>query len=190
MVALKLFARLLRSGLPLIAAVTMTGWATAAATQTPNEYGIKAVFLFNFAQFVEWPATAFPDATTPFVIGVLGDDPFGGLLDETVAGEMLNGRPFVVRRFRSVEEVGTCHILFVSRSEAGRLEKIMPMLAGRTTLTVSDAEDFARAGGMIALVNANNRIRLQINVEAATREMLVFSSKLLRPAEIVTTRRG
>lgn len=161
-----------------------------AGAQAFREYEVKAVFLFNFAQFVEWPAEAFPAATTPFVIGVLGEDPFGALLDATVAEETLNGRPFIVRRFRAPEEIETCHILFVSRSEAGNLERIMPALAGRNILTVSDSEDFARAGGMIALVTANNRIRLQINMEAANTGMLTLSSKLLRPAEIVTGRRG
>lgn len=165
-----------------------SGAPRSVAAESFREYDLKAVFLFNFAQFVEWPATAFPEATTPFVIGILGDDPFGGVLDATVANETLNGRRFVIRRFRQAEDIDTCHILFVSRSEAGRLAEIMPTLAGRTILTVSDSDDFARAGGMIALVTANNRIRLQVNMEAAMDGMLVFSSKLLRPAEIVTTR--
>lgn len=180
-------ARLLAASLLLVMGLA-AGALQVVAAESFREYDLKAVFLFNFAQFVEWPSEAFPQATTPFVIGILGDDPFGGVLDTTVANETLNGRPFVIRRFRRAEDIDTCHILFVSRSEADRLERIMPALAGRTILTVGDSEDFARAGGMIALVTANNRIRLQVNMEAAMSGMLVFSSKLLRPAEIVTTR--
>lgn len=92
--------------------------AQAAALQ---EYEVKAVFLFNFTQFVDWPPAAFPDAQAPLTIGVLGDDPFGDFLDETVRGEKSNSRPIVIRRYRRVEEVGPCHVLFISRSESHRL---------------------------------------------------------------------
>src|SRR5204863_5659033 len=105
-----------------------------------KEYQIKAVFLFNFAQFVDWPANAFPEAQTPLVIGVLGEDPFGSYLDETVRGEKVNNRPLVVRRYRRVDEIKTCHVLFISRSEANRLEQIFSGLKGRNILTVGDCD--------------------------------------------------
>jgi hypothetical protein len=172
------------------AALTLAPRVVAPAQASPpKEYQLKAVFLYHFAQFVEWPAALFPEAGAPLVIGVLGEDPFGAYLDETVGGETVSNHPLEVRRYRHVDEIGVCHILFVSRSEAGRLEQILPRLKGRHTLTVSDAERFTGRGGMIWFVTDRNRIRLRINLAAAEAEQLKISSKLLRPAEIVSSRR-
>jgi hypothetical protein len=166
-------------------------WALVAATPPGNtstqspEYQLKAVFLFNFAQFVEWPASAFPESNTPLGICILGEDPFGGYLDETVRGETVANHPLTVRRYRTVNEIKGCHILFVSRQEQGRVAEIVDSLKGRSVLTVSDAERFASRGGMIRFVTDHNRIRLRINLEAARAANLTLSSKLLRPAQIV-----
>ncbi|MBI2498179.1 MAG: YfiR family protein, partial [Opitutae bacterium] len=151
------------------------------------EYEVKAAFLFNFAQFVEWPAAAFPEPQTPLIIGVLGEDPFGADLDDTVRGEKIGSHPLVVRRYRRPEEIDRCHILFVSHSETGRLEQVVAGLRGRHILTVSDAAGYAVRGIMIRFVTEKSRIRLRINLDAAKADGLVLSSKLLRPADIVTT---
>jgi hypothetical protein len=159
------------------------GWA---ATGGPSEYQVKAVFLFNFSQFVEWPPGAFADRNTPFIIGVLGQDPFGTNLDEAVRGETVNGRPLVIRRFRSVADIEACHILFIDRTEIPRVDAILAMLNHRSTLTVSDFEGFAQRGVMIRFINEKNRIRLRIDVDSARAAGLTISSKLLRPAQIVS----
>jgi hypothetical protein len=161
-----------------------------AQTVPTSEYQLKAVFLFNFAQFVEWPPQAFADAETPLVIGVLGEDPFGSYLDETVRGEAMKGHPMVVRRYREVEEVEACHILFISQTRAGRMEQILTRLNGQNVLTVSDAPGFARQGGMIEFVTNRNKIRLRMNLEAARVADLTISSKLLRLADLVAPREG
>ena len=150
------------------------------------EYQVKAAFLFNFAQFAEWPARAFPKARAPLVIGILGEDPFGAYLDELVKDEKVGERPLSVRRCRAARDIAGCHILFISRSEAGRLDQIMRPLKGQGILTVSDADNFTREGGMIRLVTDNGKIRLRINVEAAKACGLTISSKIIRPATIVT----
>jgi hypothetical protein len=124
------------------------------------------------------------------VIGVLGDDPFGSYLDETVRGEKVNGHPLVVRRFKRTEDLAGCHVLFVTRSEGTRLQQVLSGLKGRSVLTVSDLEDFSRRGGMIRFVIEDNKTRLRINVEAAKAARLTISSKLLRPAQIVTANGG
>jgi hypothetical protein len=160
----------------------------AQAGPTP-EYQLKAVFLFNFAQFVEWPPSAFVAQDSPLVIGVLGEDPFGSYLDETVRGETVNNHPLVVQRFRQVEQISTCHILFVGQAEQAHLKAILGSLEGRSVLTVSDAEHFASRGGMIRFVTDQHRIRLRINLEAARAAGLTISSKLLRPAQIVSSGR-
>ena len=163
------------------------GCASSAAAQTPQEYQIKAVFLFNFAQFVEWPAEAFEAPDQPISICILGQDPFGGFLDETVRDEKVGERALVIRRYQRVEEAGACQILYVSHSEREDVRDIFAFLKGRSILTVSDADAFASKGGMIRFLTRNNRINLRINVEAAEAAGLKISSKLLRPAEIMTS---
>jgi hypothetical protein len=158
-----------------------------SAQSASKEYQVKAAFLYNFSQFTEWPANVFPESQSPLVIGVLGEDPFGGYLDELLRGQRVSNHPLVVRRFHQVEEIRTCHILFVSRSEANKLEQIFAYLKGRNILTVGDADKFAVRGGMIRFVTANNKIRFRINVAAAKAANLTISSKLLRAAEIVTS---
>jgi hypothetical protein len=154
--------------------------------QRASESQLKAVFLFNFAQFVDWQPTAAP---TPLLIGILGDDPFGTFLDETVRGERVGVRPIEIRRYRELSEIEACNILFISRSETERVGQILAALQNRPILTVSDGAEFAQRGGMIQFVNDKSRIRLRINLEAAQDANVVISSKLLRVAEIVRTPR-
>ena len=150
------------------------------------EYKLKAVFLFNFVQFVEWPAEAFSDEKSPIIIGVLGPDPFGKTLDETVQDEIVRNRTIKVRRYKTVKEVGECHVLFINLPEVSKMDAALASLKGRSILTVSDAEAFAlKHGGMIRLYTEKNKIRLRINLEAAKTEHLLISSKLLQLAEIV-----
>ena len=156
-----------------------------AQTEISNEYKVKAAFLYNFSQFVEWPEEAFPEAHTPMVIGVIGEDPFGAYLEEIVRGEKVNNHPLVVKRYQRVEEIKTCHILFVSQSETKQLEQILAHLKDRRILTVGDVDGFARRGGMIRFVTEKNKIRFGVNLEAAKSANLTISSKLLRAAEII-----
>ena len=150
-----------------------------------TEYQLKAVFLFNFAQFVEWPPEALPRENAPFVIGVLGKDPFGTGLDALVRGEEVSRHPLAIERYHDVAEIRDCQILYIAPSELPRLEGILATLRGRSILTVSDAEGAALRGVMIGLVRRDNRIRLRIDLQAAKAGNLTISSKLLRPAEIV-----
>jgi hypothetical protein len=167
---------------PVIALVLLAVLAGAAPPlpAAPTEQQVKAVFLFNFSRFVDWPQEAFAAADAPLVIGVLGDDPFGADLDAVVRGESVRGHPLTVRRFASVEQI--------DHSEQRRLERILDRLAGRSILTVADAEDAARRGVMIHLVTERNRVRLRINLGASEAVGLTLSSKLLRPAQIVDGR--
>jgi len=174
-----------RTWLAVILAWGVFAPVAPAQTAATGEYELKAVFLFNFARFVEWPAAAFPGPEAPLVIGVLGDDPFGPLLDEIVRGEKIGSHPLLVRRYRRIEEIGDCHILFIGAAAAGWLGRLPESTAGRSILTVSDADSRAVRGVMIRFLTAKNKIKLRINLEAAKAASLTFSSKLLRPAEIV-----
>jgi YfiR/HmsC-like len=173
-----------RGGLLMISVLLLSGGLQLSAETTASpEYQIKAVFLFNFARFVDWPAKAFPTPETPMVIGVLGEDPFGGYLDETVRGEKVNGRSLVVQRYRRVNDIKICHVLFISRSETDHLQQILASLNGRSILTVGDADGFASRGGMIQLTKERNKVRMHISLDAAKAADLTISSKLLRVAE-------
>ena len=152
----------------------------------PTANQVKAVFLFNFAQFVEWPDTAFAGPESPFVIEIFGEDPFGSYLDETVRGETVRGRSLVVRRSQRIEDIRNCHILFLSPSEESRFVAILAALKDRPVLIVSDAPGFARRGGMVAFAFEQNRVRVKINPDVARTAGLTISSKLLHAADIVT----
>jgi hypothetical protein len=173
--------------LALFAALLAASAVPAATPPAPTEYQLKAVFLFNFAQFVQWPASAFADARSPFSICVLGEDPFGAYLDDTVRGEVIGERPLMVRRLQGMQEAAACQILFISSSEAARLGDVLEGVEGQPVLTVADFEGSSRRGVIIRFVSVNNRIRFRINVDAARASQLTISSNLLRPAEIVHT---
>ena len=166
-------------------------WAVAVAAAAPGlfaqpsrEYDLKAAFLYNFAAFVDWPPQAFSSDDAPFVIGVLGYDPFGGALDQIVSGERAKGRPIIVRRLQALEQVRSCHILFISASERYRIYEILRYARGRALLTVSDVPNFTGVGGMVGFETEGNRIILNVNMAAVQSAELVVSSKLLRVARV------
>ena len=155
--------------------------------QRPTEYQVKAAFLYNFAKFTEWPDEVLPGEEEPMVIGVLGEDPFGDTLDETVLGKTVKGRHLRVRRVERISDgLRKCHIVFVSSSETTRLHELFEILRGAPVLLVGDTDGFARAGGMINFVLIQNRIRFEINVDAAEKVGLELSSRLLKLAKIVS----
>lgn len=184
---LRLPGRRLRHG--WITLLTLLFLATTHAGVVSREPELKAVFLFNFSHFTDWPPEAFPDAKSPLVIGVLGRDSIGPLLDEVVRGEQVNDRPLQVVRFNRVEDITNCQILFISESESPRLAAILAKLDGRSILTVGDMDGFTEKGGMIRFMTVNNHIQLRVNLEAIKAAKLILSSKLLRTAEIVSTTR-
>ncbi len=158
--------------------------AALVAQQQSREYDLKAVFLYNFASFVEWPKAARPPAGQPVVIGILGRDPFGAVLDNVVAGEILDGHPLVVRRYATPEAAAECHILYISASETKRLPQILETLRGKPVLTVADMPRFAESDAIITF-STGTRVQLHINTAAAQKAGLTISAKLLRVATIV-----
>jgi hypothetical protein len=168
----------------LLISLLITANSSPAQSSVP-EYKLKAVFLFRFSQYVEWPEKVFKDQQ-PFVIGILGADPFDGFIDETVQGESVKGHPAQVRRFKSLDEISNCHILYVSGSAAARLPEVLAKVKGRPILTVSDIPNFATRGGMIRFTRNGPRIGFRINVDASKQSHLTISAKLLQMAEIVS----
>lgn len=147
-------------------------------SQSGMEYQVKAAFLFNFAKFVVWPPHKFTQPDSPLIIGVVGTDPFGGLLEEAVQDNRINDRTVIVRHVDSMQELRKCHIVFVSRSEAERLGPILSEVRGDNVLTVGETEKFISRGGMINFVMLGNTVRFQINDSAARHAGLKISSKL------------
>jgi len=143
------------------------------------EYQVKAAYLFNFLKFVEWPDDVFPDTLAPFVIGIVGNDPFGDALPQVIVGKTVQGRDLVVRKYGTGENLRGCQILFIDASEKKRLPQLLAGLRGSSVLTVADLYGFLDAGGMIQFLSEDNHVRFAINADAAVRARLKVSSKLL-----------
>lgn len=160
--------------------------APLLAAAGPSEYQVKAVFLFNFSQFVEWPPESLGASAAPFSLCIVGEDRFGVELDAAVRGENVQGHPFMVKRYTHPAAIEpSCQILFIDNSEVAQLDNIRGTLGSRPVLTVSDIEHSAERGAIIQFTSDRNRLRLRINVAAARAVGLTISSKLLRPAEII-----
>ena len=160
--------------------------ATSAQPALNREYQVKAAFLYNFAHFVEWPAAAFPEPQSPMVIGILGDDPFGTTLDELIRNETVNGHPLIIQRYSKLEEIKSCHILYISQLQSEQFDAVLEAAKGRSLLTVGDSKDFATRGGTVQFITEKNKVRFRINLTAAKAASLRISSKLLKAAEIIT----
>ena len=159
--------------------------AHAQDSSVSSEYLIKAGFIYNFANLVQWPANAFAQPDSPIVIGILGEDPFGTVLDRVLAGKRVNSRVFLVKRLKSVVDLKECHILFVSSSEIAHLTEAIHLVKGMPILTIGEIPGFAKRGGIINLVLEDNKVHFEINVEAAKEADLTISSRLLALARIV-----
>jgi len=156
----------------------------ALGQQRPSEYQVEAAYLYNFGRFVEWPAKG-ATQNGSFTICVLGEDPFGQALDATLAGETIGNQKVTARRISSAQMSADCQILFISSSEANRLNKIIEALDKIAVLTVSDIPQFSQRQGMIQFVLEENRIRFEVNLTATQRAGLTLSSELLKVATAV-----
>jgi len=146
---------------------------------------VKAAFLYNFANFVEWPDGVLGPAGAPLRVCVVGADPFGGALDDAFRGQIVHQRRVQISRGPTLAVVGRCHILFLSQSEQARWPDLLAELRGTPTLTVADGAPLVRQGGMVSFVIEAKRVRFEINRGAAEHAGLRISSKLLALARIV-----
>lgn len=153
--------------------------------ETPSEYEVKAGFLYNFSLFVRWPDSAFEGPSSPLIFGVYGEDPFGSVLDRTLAGKRVGEREILIRRFDRLQDIQSCHLLFIPRSSAQELRRIFARFAQRPVLLVGEQAGFASEGGLINFYLEKSRVRFEINPEEARRRELRISSKLLGLARIV-----
>jgi hypothetical protein len=175
---------LLRRSRLLCSILSLSLAAAGAMPPSPNEYALKAVFLYNFVRFIEWPPSAFPSRDAPLVIGIVGPDPFGSLLYEAVAGESYHGRQIQIQHFDQPGDIREVHLLFSSAANAPQVDQILAAVAGGKVLTVGETENFLAHGGMVALIAERNRVRLKINTSALRNTQLSVSSKLLQVAQL------
>jgi hypothetical protein len=169
----------------LLVASILTGAPATIAAQTSQEYAVKAEWLSRFAKFVEWPTEALPDSSSTIHICVLGKDPFGPTLDSTIGSLTAKGRKLTIRRVTQPEGEPSCNVLFISSSERKRMREVVTSLGTSSVLTVGDMDSFAESGGMINLVTERNRVRFEINVDAAEHARLKIDSRLLNLARVI-----
>ena len=155
-----------------------------------GEYQIKAAFLYNFAHLVQWSEDASGESSAVLTLGVIGEDPFGEILDYTVKKLPRGGRSFLVKRFAGLGQLEASHILFVCASESGRIDAILERARGWKVLTVGEMEGFAQRGGVINFTKVGEKIRFEINRKAAERAQLKISSRMLRIATLVEDESG
>ncbi len=177
---------------PSVTLALLTSLLRAAAPEAgevprPTEYEVKAAFLYNFAKFVKWPDGA-PGAT--FVVAVMGDDPFGEILDRTFAGKTIDGQKIEVRRIHTPTPPSDARIVFIGASEKPHLAQILKSLEGGSALTVADMEGFTERGGMIAFRLRSEVVNFDINLDQVERARLKMSSQLIRLARNVIGRGG
>lgn len=156
--------------------------AVPSAESQHLEYEVKAAFLLNFTKFIEWPPSATSTPPAPFNICVMGDDPFGPVLDQTVQGETVNRRPLVIQRLGH-SAPKSCQIVYIPHT--GPALKDLLATLGPGVLTVGEEDTFLRDGGMIAFVLENRRVRFSVNLAPARSAMLTLSSRLLSVAKAV-----
>jgi hypothetical protein len=180
------FRRKVRSRLSmLLSGLVLCSLGSGVQGQVATEYQVKAAFLFNFAKFVEWPASSFSDASAPLRICVFGRDPFGEELRNITREKTVNGHKLEIIQVLDLQVARTCQILFIASSEMGRLKQILETLRGSDALTVADTKGFVEQGGMINFVLENSRVQFEVNRKAAEQSGLKISSKLLSVAKLV-----
>ncbi|MDR3706792.1 MAG: YfiR family protein [Capsulimonadaceae bacterium] len=159
--------------------------SVAAAAAPAPEYLVKAAFLYNFGKFVSYPQISASGDNVAFSIGVLGDDPFGAALDQTVQGKTIDDHKIVIRRSSNLDDLKTCQILFIGSSHKRDFAAILARLKGDNVLTVGECDGFATQGGMINFFIEENKVRFEINPRAAERANLQISAQLLRLGRVV-----
>lgn len=153
------------------------------AEETPlSEYQVKAALLLNFVRYSDWPASAFADARSPYVVGVVGRDPFGKDLEKAFDGKTVKSRTFLLKRVSNEQEMRACHLLFVSSSERRRSRDWLEKIVGAPVLTVGESPDFLDQGGMINFLLKDGSVRFDINLEPARIARLKLDANLLTVA--------
>ena len=172
--------------LSVLAVMVLLSTGDTAHAQQTDEYRIKAAFLFHFAQLVDWPAQAPGDENKPLTLCTTGpDDPFGGNLEATLQGKSIGSRALQIRHLKMSQDASSCQVVFVGGRDRKQILPLLGTLKDEAILTVGEGDDFVKQGGMIGFCGDNNKIRFDINLDAASRVKLKISSRLLLLAKSV-----
>jgi hypothetical protein len=183
----RLCARTTTSPLLILMLLLASAATTLAADpETLTEYQIKAGFFFNFTRFVEWPEDAFATPTSPIVVCIVGETPLTDLLTGVAVGKVVNGRAVSITRVKPADDFRVCNLLFISEAAERRTGEILPRLRKSHTLTVGETPGFPRAGGMINFSVQDNKVKLEMNLDATTRAGLKINSKLIAVSRLVS----
>jgi hypothetical protein len=175
-----------KTALTLMILLLVGSYPLPALSQENREYLIKAGFLYNIAKFLDYPAGSFKNDTAPFILLIYGSDPFGSAF-EAIRDKLVQGRRLVIRKAQRLDQLEEAHMVYISPSEKKNLRSILMALKGRPVLTVSDLNYFAQAGGMVGLVTVEEKIKLDINLEAIKPTRIEVSYQLLKLAKIIAT---
>jgi hypothetical protein len=172
--------------LAVLLSILLVGGGQGGRAQTAaEEYRVKAAFIFHFAQLVDWPPDTAADTDNSLFLCTLGEDPFQGMLEGTVAGKVIGNRVMRIRHLRQAQDMQTCQILFIGRAQSKRIPQLVAGLRNAPILTVGETAGFLDAGGMIRFLLEENKVRFEINVQAAESARLKIGSRLLILAEHV-----
>jgi hypothetical protein len=161
-----------------------------AQTSKPSQTDVQAIYLYNFAKFVRWPAPSTGAPGVPIDICIAGQKAYVDTLAKTVAGEQIDARPLTVRAVENPEDEAGCSLLFIGISAKDRLDPLLAATAGKPMVTVSDIPGFLERGGTIQFLLIDNRVRFSVNLESINRSQITLSSELLKVAVTVSGKPG
>jgi hypothetical protein len=162
------------------------GYASGAEPVPRNPNVIEAACLRNFAHYVTWPTNAFTAANAHWNIGILGDDPFGDVLEKTLKGRLEQARPFEIFRADTLDKLPSSQIIFIAYKDAAKRRAVLKKLKDQPVLTVGDAPDFLQEGGIIRF-QVTDRVEMSINLDQARAVSLTIPAKMLEVAHKVLT---
>ncbi len=174
----------------LVALIVAFCASTLMAQTTAKEYRIKAAFLFNFAHYVEWPPDSFKDTDSPLTYCTVGDDPFEGVLDQSLNAKSVGTHPLRVQHLKPPENFQGCQIVFIGANEKKRIASILETLKQSPVLIVGESNRFVQQGGTVGFLSEENTVRFEVNLDAAQRARLNISATLLSVAKTVIDTAG
>lgn len=165
-----------------VAILSGNNFASGATNNT--EYNLKAAYLYQFTKFTQWPGRLFTNQNSPIRICILGKNPFGKSLD-SFSSRASQGRDLSIKYLSSLQNIASCHVIFICRSEDRKLPQILQHIKNSPVLSVSDIDNFAQRGGIIGFVPRQRKVGLEINVDASRISGTKISSKLLEVATLI-----
>ena len=175
----------LRTAFAALACIAVAGLCVPAYAQRAEVDEVKAAFVFQFANYVQWPDASFENESAPIVIGIVDNEKMIKALSTSVQGKTVGKRSIKVVAVADDQEAQACHILYIDESDDKRVDEFLSAVRSKSVLTVSSDDNFTDEGGIIRLFEAQNKLRLEINIDEAERAQLTISSKLLSLAQVV-----